>query len=54
MGFDRCTLSNSSAQRGNGFRRWGFPDPLEMTVAQRFTSRYRGKRYSIGILLDLT
>jgi len=27
---------------------WGFPDPPEMTVAQRFTSRYRGKRYSFG------
>ncbi|HVS88305.1 MAG TPA: vitamin B12 dependent-methionine synthase activation domain-containing protein, partial [Candidatus Acidoferrum sp.] len=21
---------------------WGFPDPPEMTMAQRFTSRYRG------------
>ncbi|HEV2194375.1 MAG TPA: methionine synthase [Candidatus Acidoferrum sp.] len=27
---------------------WGFPDPPEMTIAQRFTSRYRGKRYSFG------
>jgi 5-methyltetrahydrofolate--homocysteine methyltransferase len=27
---------------------WGFPDPLELTMAQRFTSRYRGKRYSFG------
>ena len=27
---------------------WGFPDPPEMTMAQRFTSRYRGKRYSFG------
>jgi 5-methyltetrahydrofolate--homocysteine methyltransferase len=27
---------------------WGFPDPPEMTMAQRFTSRYRGKRYSLG------
>ena len=27
---------------------WGFPDPVEMTMAQRFTSRYRGKRYSFG------
>jgi len=27
---------------------WGFPDALEMTMAQRFTSRYRGKRYSFG------
>ncbi len=27
---------------------WGFPDQPEMTMAQRFTSRYRGKRYSFG------
>jgi 5-methyltetrahydrofolate--homocysteine methyltransferase len=27
---------------------WGFPDPAEMTMPQRFTSRYRGKRYSFG------
>ena len=27
---------------------WGFPDPLEMTMAQRFVSKYRGKRYSFG------
>jgi len=27
---------------------WGFPDPPERTMAQRFTSRYRGKRYSFG------
>jgi 5-methyltetrahydrofolate--homocysteine methyltransferase len=27
---------------------WGFPDAPEMTMAQRFTSRYRGKRYSFG------
>jgi 5-methyltetrahydrofolate--homocysteine methyltransferase len=27
---------------------WGFPEPPEMTMAQRFTSRYRGKRYSFG------
>ena len=27
---------------------WGFPDPQEMTMPQRFTSRYRGKRYSFG------
>jgi 5-methyltetrahydrofolate--homocysteine methyltransferase len=27
---------------------WGFPDPPEMTMVQRFTSRYRGKRYSFG------
>jgi 5-methyltetrahydrofolate--homocysteine methyltransferase len=27
---------------------WGFPDPPGMTMAQRFTSRYRGKRYSFG------
>jgi 5-methyltetrahydrofolate--homocysteine methyltransferase len=27
---------------------WGFPDPADLTMAQRFTSRYRGKRYSFG------
>ena len=27
---------------------WGFPDPTDLTMAQRFTSRYRGKRYSFG------
>jgi 5-methyltetrahydrofolate--homocysteine methyltransferase len=27
---------------------WGFADPVELTMAQRFTSRYRGKRYSFG------
>jgi 5-methyltetrahydrofolate--homocysteine methyltransferase len=27
---------------------WGFPDPPELTMADRFTSRYRGKRYSFG------
>ena len=27
---------------------WGFPDPPDLTMAQRFTSRYRGKRYSFG------
>jgi len=27
---------------------WGFPDPPEMTMKQRFTARYRGKRYSFG------
>jgi 5-methyltetrahydrofolate--homocysteine methyltransferase len=27
---------------------WGFPDPPATTMAQRFTSRYRGKRYSFG------
>jgi 5-methyltetrahydrofolate--homocysteine methyltransferase len=27
---------------------WGFPDPPQMTMAERFTSRYRGKRYSFG------
>jgi 5-methyltetrahydrofolate--homocysteine methyltransferase len=27
---------------------WGFSDPPEMAMAQRFTSRYRGKRYSFG------
>jgi len=27
---------------------WGFPDAPELTMAERFTSRYRGKRYSFG------
>ena len=27
---------------------WGFPDPVDMTMKQRFTSRYRGKRYAFG------
>ena len=27
---------------------WGFADPADLTMQQRFTSRYRGKRYSFG------
>jgi 5-methyltetrahydrofolate--homocysteine methyltransferase len=27
---------------------WGFPDPPTMTMQDRYTSRYRGKRYSFG------
>ena len=27
---------------------WGFPDPPAMTMRERFTARYRGKRYSFG------
>jgi 5-methyltetrahydrofolate--homocysteine methyltransferase len=27
---------------------WGFPDPPTITMQDRFTSRYRGKRYSFG------
>jgi 5-methyltetrahydrofolate--homocysteine methyltransferase len=27
---------------------WGFADPADTTMQQRFTSRYRGKRYSFG------
>ena len=27
---------------------WGFPDAEDMTMKERFTSRYRGKRYSFG------
>jgi 5-methyltetrahydrofolate--homocysteine methyltransferase len=27
---------------------WGFPDPPAMTMQERFTSKYRGKRYSFG------
>ncbi len=27
---------------------WGFPDPAETSMHQRFTSKFRGKRYSFG------
>lgn len=27
---------------------WGFADPLDMTMMQRFQAKYRGKRYSFG------
>lgn len=27
---------------------WGFPDPPEMTLLERFQAKYRGKRYSFG------
>ena len=27
---------------------WGFPDPPEQTMLQRFQGKYRGKRYSFG------
>jgi 5-methyltetrahydrofolate--homocysteine methyltransferase len=27
---------------------WGFPDPPETTMSDRFQARYRGKRYSFG------
>ena len=27
---------------------WGFPDPAELTMPDRFQARYRGKRYSFG------
>jgi 5-methyltetrahydrofolate--homocysteine methyltransferase len=27
---------------------WGFPDPTDMTMPQRFQARYHGKRYSFG------
>jgi 5-methyltetrahydrofolate--homocysteine methyltransferase len=27
---------------------WGFPDPPDMTMVQRFQAKYRGKRYSFG------
>jgi 5-methyltetrahydrofolate--homocysteine methyltransferase len=27
---------------------WGFPDPPGMSMHERFTARYRGKRYSFG------
>ena len=28
--------------------RWGFPDPSQVTMTDRFQGRYRGKRYSFG------
>ena len=27
---------------------WGFADPVDMTMTQRFQAKYRGKRYSYG------
>jgi 5-methyltetrahydrofolate--homocysteine methyltransferase len=27
---------------------WGFPDPPALTMPERFTAKYRGKRYSFG------
>ena len=27
---------------------WGFPDPAELTMLDRFTTKYRGRRYSFG------
>jgi 5-methyltetrahydrofolate--homocysteine methyltransferase len=27
---------------------WGHPDPVELTMLERFQTRYRGKRYSFG------
>jgi 5-methyltetrahydrofolate--homocysteine methyltransferase len=27
---------------------WGFPDPADMTMTDRFTTKYRGRRYSFG------
>ncbi len=27
---------------------WGFPDPPDITIRERFQARYRGKRYSFG------
>ncbi|HEY4884566.1 MAG TPA: methionine synthase [Myxococcales bacterium] len=29
-------------------RQWGFPDPLDLPMSDRFKARYRGKRYSFG------
>jgi len=29
-------------------RQWGFPDPLDLPMSERFKARYRGKRYSFG------
>jgi 5-methyltetrahydrofolate--homocysteine methyltransferase len=27
---------------------WGFPDPVRLSMKDRFAARYRGKRYSFG------
>ncbi|NBX93189.1 MAG: methionine synthase [Proteobacteria bacterium] len=27
---------------------WGYPDPMEMTMMERFQAKYHGKRYSFG------
>jgi 5-methyltetrahydrofolate--homocysteine methyltransferase len=27
---------------------WGFPDPIDMKMVERFQAKYRGKRYSFG------
>lgn len=27
---------------------WGFPDPADMTMMERFTTKYQGRRYSFG------
>jgi 5-methyltetrahydrofolate--homocysteine methyltransferase len=27
---------------------WGFPDPADMTMIDRFTTKYQGRRYSFG------
>lgn len=27
---------------------WGFPDPVDLTMTDRFQAKYRGKRYSFG------
>jgi 5-methyltetrahydrofolate--homocysteine methyltransferase len=28
--------------------RWGFPDPVELTMQDRFSARYQGQRFSFG------
>jgi 5-methyltetrahydrofolate--homocysteine methyltransferase len=28
--------------------RWGFPDPVEMTMKDRLSAKYHGQRYSFG------
>ena len=28
--------------------RWGFPDPIDFTMQDRFAARYQGQRYSFG------
>ena len=29
--------------------RWGFPDPIDFTMKDRFAAKYQGQRYSIWL-----
>ncbi|MCZ8521490.1 MULTISPECIES: methionine synthase [Paenibacillus] len=43
-------LAEGFAERVHQMMRdqWGFPDPAEMTMAERFGAKYRGQRFSFG------